>query len=72
MKLEAKSQRFPHASFAAYFEQYERGWEAQGQAYLALSGDMRRLVREDIRQSVNDTGGPIDVEVQYRFASGRK
>ena len=70
--LEVQSHRFPHDSFEAYFEQYERGWDAQGQAYLALTEDMRRLVREDIRRSVNDTGGPIDVEVQYRFASGRK
>jgi tRNA A58 N-methylase Trm61 len=33
---------------------------------------IRQTVREDIRQSVGDTGGPIDIDVQYRFASGRK
>ena len=71
-ELAIRSQRFSHPSFDAYFEQYERGWDAQGQAYLALPEKTRRAVREDIRQSVGDIGGPIDVDVQYRFVSGRK
>ena len=71
VELAIRSRRFSHPSFDAYFEQYERGWDAQGQAYLALPEKIRQAVREDIRQSVGDTGGSI-VEVQYRFASGRK
>jgi hypothetical protein len=39
---------------------------------LALPVKIQQAVREDIRQSVGDTGGPVDVEVQYRFASGRR
>ena len=72
IELVLHSHRFSHPSFEAYFEQYERGWDAQGQAYLALREKIRQAVREDIRRSVGDTGGPVDVEVQYRFASGRK
>ena len=72
VELVVRSHRFSHPSFEAYFEQYERGWDAQGQAYLALPEKTRQAVREDIRQSVGDTGGPIDVDVQYRFASGRR
>lgn len=42
------------------------------QAYLALPEKIRQALREDIRQSVGDTGRPVDIDVQYRFASGRR
>jgi ubiquinone/menaquinone biosynthesis C-methylase UbiE len=72
IKVEIEETRFGHPSFEAYFEQYERGWDTAGQTYLALSEPIRRAVREDIRKSVGDTGGPIEVEARYWLASGRK
>jgi len=29
-------------------------------------------VREELRLDLGDAGGPIEVEVEYRFASGRR
>ena len=39
---------------------------------MALPEDARRAVREEVRREVGDTGGPIEVEVEIRFASGRR
>ena len=65
-------QRVALPSFGAYFEPYERGGGALGQAFAALSGEVRRSVREEVRRGLGDTGGPIEVEVEIRFASGRR
>jgi ubiquinone/menaquinone biosynthesis C-methylase UbiE len=70
--MTTRSHRFHHPSFDAYFAQYERGWDAAGQAYLAQPEEIRRAVREDMRQSLGDTGGPLELDVQFTFASGRK
>jgi hypothetical protein len=29
-------------------------------------------VRDEVRRDLGDTGGPIEVEVEYRLASGRR
>ena len=65
-------QRVALPSFGAYFEPYERGGGALGQAYAALPGEMRRGVREEVRRGLGDAGGPIEVEVEVRIASGRR
>jgi hypothetical protein len=31
---------------------------------------VRRAVREEVRRDLNDAGGPIEVEVEIRFAGG--
>ena len=67
-----RSHRFPVRSFADYFEHVERGWGQAGQAFVSLSEETRDAVREDVRRHVGDTGGPIGIEVEFRFASGRK
>jgi ubiquinone/menaquinone biosynthesis C-methylase UbiE len=59
-------------SFEAYFEPFEQGGGSTGQAYLTLSPADRRAVRDEVRQSFGDTGGPISIEVEFRFASGRR
>jgi len=66
------SHSFPHASFDAYFEHIERGWGSAGQAFVALPEEIRRVVRDEIRREVGDTGGPIEIEVEFMFASGQK
>ena len=51
----------------------DAGHLAAGHRLLDVAtGTGLQAVREDIRQSVGDTGGPVDIDVQYRFASGRR
>jgi ubiquinone/menaquinone biosynthesis C-methylase UbiE len=64
--------RFVLPSFEAYFAPFERGGASSGQAYVALSEAERRAVREEVRRNLGDTGGPIGIEVEQRFASGRR
>jgi len=59
-------------SFEAYFEPFEQGGGSSGQAYLALPEAERQVAREEVRQSLRDTGGPIAIEVELRFASGHR
>ncbi len=63
---------FRFASFDAYFGGVERGEDHMGQEYTALPEEQRRGVREEVRRDVGDTGGPIEVEVEVRIASGRR
>jgi hypothetical protein len=72
VEVTTESQRFAKPSFNAYFEPYERGWGSVGQAYLALPEETRRAVREEVRRALGDTGGPVEVEVEVRIASGRR
>jgi hypothetical protein len=64
--------RFEVPSFDAYFGPIEQGASSAGQAYIALSGEVRSAVREEVRRDLRDNGGPIDIEVEIRFASGRR
>ncbi|TGQ29027.1 methyltransferase domain-containing protein [Mesorhizobium sp. M00.F.Ca.ET.216.01.1.1] len=59
-------------SFKEYFEHVERGWGSAGQVFVSLPEEVKRAVREDVRRDVGDTGGPLQIEVEYRFASGQK
>ena len=59
-------------SFDAYYGPFERGGASTGQALAALSEEIRRAVREEVRRDLGDTGGPIEVEVEYRITSGRR
>jgi ubiquinone/menaquinone biosynthesis C-methylase UbiE len=59
-------------SFEAYFEPFEQGGASSGQAYVALPEAERWAVREEVRRNLRDTGGPIEIEVEERFASGRR
>jgi ubiquinone/menaquinone biosynthesis C-methylase UbiE len=64
--------RFVLPSFEAYFAPFERGGASSGQAYVALPEAERRAVREEVRRNLRDKGGPIEIEVEERFASGRR
>ena len=59
-------------SFDAYYGPFERGGASTGQALAALSEEIRRAVREEVRRDLADTGGPIEAEAEYRIASGRR
>jgi ubiquinone/menaquinone biosynthesis C-methylase UbiE len=65
-----ETQRITRPSFAAYFEPYERGGGAIGQAYAALPEEVRRTVREEVRRALGDTGGPLQIECRIRLAHG--
>jgi ubiquinone/menaquinone biosynthesis C-methylase UbiE len=67
-----EAHRFVLPSFEAYFAPFEQGGGSSGQAYVALPEAERRAVREEVRRNVGDTGGPIGIEVEERFASGRR
>ena len=66
------SHRFVVASFGEYFAPVEQGWGSSGQVFAALPEEIKRAVRQDVRRDVGDTGGPIQIEVEFRCASGRK
>jgi len=59
-------------SFDAYYGPFERGGASTGQALVALPDEIRRAVRDEVRRDFNDTSGPIEVEAEYRIASGRR
>jgi ubiquinone/menaquinone biosynthesis C-methylase UbiE len=59
-------------SFDAYYGPFERGGGSTGQVLAALSEEVRHVVREEVRRDLADTGGPIEVEAEYRIASGRR
>jgi ubiquinone/menaquinone biosynthesis C-methylase UbiE len=72
VEVTTASHRFGVPSFEEYFEPVERGWSSSGQVFVSLSEETKRAVREDVRRDVGDTGGPIQIEVEFRFASGQK
>jgi ubiquinone/menaquinone biosynthesis C-methylase UbiE len=67
-----EAHEFVVPSFAAYFEPFEQGGGSSGQAYVALPEAERRAVREEVRRNLGDTGGPIGIKVELRFASGHR
>ena len=72
VEVTTEVQRFEKPSFGAYFEPYERGWGTAGQAYVALPEEARRSMREEVRRLLGDAGGPVEVEMEVRIASGRR
>jgi ubiquinone/menaquinone biosynthesis C-methylase UbiE len=72
VKITTERHRFGLGSFDEYFDHVERGWGSSGQVFVSLPPDTQRAVREDVRRHVGDTGGPIEIEVEFMFGSGRK
>lgn len=72
VEIATEAHRFSVPSFDAYFEPYEQGAGSTGQAFVRLPQEVRRAVREEVRRDLGDTGGPIEIEVEIRFASGRR
>jgi ubiquinone/menaquinone biosynthesis C-methylase UbiE len=72
VEITTETHRFVLPSFDAYFEPFERGGGSPGQALISLPEETRRAVREEVRRDLGDKGGPIEIEVEYRFGSGRR
>ena len=72
VEITTETHRFVLPSFEAYFEPFEQGAGSPGQAFVSLPENARRAVREEVRRDLGDTGGPIEVDVEYRFGSGRR
>jgi ubiquinone/menaquinone biosynthesis C-methylase UbiE len=70
--ITTQTHRFELPSFDAYFAPFEQGAGSPGQAFVALAIEDRKAVREEVRRALGDKGGPIKVEVEFRFASGRR
>lgn len=70
--ISTETRSFTSESFDAYFEHVERGWGSAGQVFVTLPPETQRAVRDDVRRDLGGTGGPLDIEVEYMFASGRK
>ncbi|WP_114948679.1 class I SAM-dependent methyltransferase [Microvirga calopogonii] len=70
--ITTKAHRFTLSSFDAYFGPFERGGGSSGQVLVMLPAEARHAAREEIRRDLRDTGGPIDIEVEFRIASGRR
>jgi len=72
VEITTEIHRFALPSFDAYFGPIEQGAGSPGQAFVSLPEEARRAVREEVRRDLRDTGGPIEIEVEYRFGSGRR
>src|SRR5215467_2077495 len=72
VEITTEIHRFSLPSFDAYFKPFEQGAGSPGQAFVSLSEDARHAVREKVRRELKDTGGPIEIEVEYRFGSGQR
>jgi SAM-dependent methyltransferase len=59
-------------SFDAYYRPFERGGASTGQLLATLPEAARQAVRDEMQQALNDTGGPITIDVEHRIASGRR
>jgi len=57
-------------SFETYYGAFERGGGSTGQALVSLPEEIRYAVREEMRQAVGDDGGPVQIDVEMRIASG--
>ena len=72
VEMTTETHRFVLPSFDVYFRPFEQGAASSGQAFVSLPEEVRRVVREEVRRDLGDTGGRVEVQVEYRFASGRR
>jgi ubiquinone/menaquinone biosynthesis C-methylase UbiE len=75
IKATTETRRFPFPSFDAYFEPIDAGCGNVALEYLSLVPEVRRAVRDEVRRELEARGaegGPIEVEVEVLYASGRK
>ena len=72
VEITTQTKVFTLPSFNAYFEPVEQGGGSPGQAFISLPEAARHAVREDVSRQFGKAGGPIEIEVEYRFASGQR
>src|SRR2546423_770414 len=68
VKTTTESHRFTLPTFDAYFGPFERGGGSTGQVYVTLPEAVCAAVRDELRGSLNDSGGPVEIEVEFLFA----
>jgi ubiquinone/menaquinone biosynthesis C-methylase UbiE len=71
VEITTEAHKFVLPSFEIYFKPVEQGAGSTGQAFVSLSLDVRKAVREQLQRELGDTGGPIEIDVEYMFASGQ-
>jgi ubiquinone/menaquinone biosynthesis C-methylase UbiE len=57
-------------SFETYYGPFERGGGSTGQALVSLPKEIQHAVREEMRRALGDDGGPVQIDVEMRIASG--
>jgi ubiquinone/menaquinone biosynthesis C-methylase UbiE len=72
IEITRRAHQFKMPSFDAYFGPFERGGGSTGQAYLTLPQSVRDTVRKEMQRSLGDMGGPVEIEVEFQFASGQR
>lgn len=72
IETHTENHSFALPSFDAYYGPFERGGASSGQALASLPQETRHAIREELRHDLADTGGPVEVEVEIRFASGQR
>jgi SAM-dependent methyltransferase len=63
---------FTLPSFDAYYRPFERGGASAGQTLASLPEEIRHAISEEVRRELADAGGPIEIEMEIRFASGQR
>jgi ubiquinone/menaquinone biosynthesis C-methylase UbiE len=69
MQMTLEANRFTLPTFDEYFGPFARGGGSTGQAYVGLPQKLRTRVREELRRSLGDTGGPVHIDVEFGFVS---
>jgi ubiquinone/menaquinone biosynthesis C-methylase UbiE len=59
-------------SFSEYYEPFEAGGTSTGEILRQLPEAARQAVREEVRQSLSDNGGPVTVPVETLIARATK
>ena len=72
VETHTEKHNFTLPSFDAYYRPFERGGASTGQALASLPEEIRHAIREEVRRELADTGGPIEIEMEIRFASGQR
>lgn len=55
-------------SFSKYYEPFEAGGTSTGEVLKQLPEVVRQAVREEVRRSLGDNGGPVTVPVEFLIA----
>ena len=74
VEVQSETRSIGFASFSAYFSGIEKGATLSGQEFVQLAPDMRRLVRNEVREGLNagDEGRPLTIDMEVLIGSGRR
>jgi SAM-dependent methyltransferase len=74
VQVQSESREIAFASFDDYFRGTEEGAGLSGEEYVRLPQELRRIVREEVRQSLPQPGPgePLVISMGVLIGSGRK